>query len=88
MKNTVEEIATGFNVSKKLAKELIDAVVASLASSLLVDKELRISGFGTFKIKTKPARNGRNPKTGESIQIPERKDVKFTLSSNLKEAIQ
>lgn len=88
MKTTVEEIATSFNITKKLAKEVVDATVASLAASIVNDGELRISGFGNFKVKTAPARKGRNPKTGEAIQIPEHKVLKFTISGNLKEAIQ
>lgn len=87
MKNTVEEIAKNFNITKKLAKDVVDAVVASMRASLL-DGELRITGLGTLKVKEKPARNGRNPKTGEKLVIAAHKAVKFNISKNLKEAIQ
>lgn len=88
MKNTVEEIATNFNITKKLAKEVVDATIASLTASIVNDGGIRISGFGTFKVKPKAARLGRNPKTGESIQIPERKVLSFRIANSLKEALQ
>lgn len=88
MKTTIDEIATQFNITKKLSKEVIDAVVLSFEKNLVAEGQLKIVGLGSFKIEAKPARNGVNPKTQEKIVIPERKTVKFKVTKTLKEAIQ
>lgn len=88
MKNTVDQIATDFNITKKLAKEVVDATLLSLAQEIVETGELKITGFGSFKVMGKPARNGRNPKTGEALKIAAHKTLKFKISKNLKQAIQ
>jgi len=81
-----EQIAQ-FVASKKAAKELVESVFDSITKSLKKRDPVAISGFGTFKLKQTKARMGRNPKTGEAIQIPAKKKITFRASKDLKEAI-
>jgi nucleoid DNA-binding protein len=88
MQTAIKSIAEQFEITNKLAKEVVEAVVASFGKTLLDTDEVRIKGLGSLKIVTKPTRNGRNPKTGEKLVIPARKAVKFTITKSLKAAIQ
>lgn len=62
-------------------------VFAEIVSELKADGQVRISGFGVFKVVDKPARVGRNPATGETVQIAAKRVVKFSPAKALKEAI-
>ena len=73
--------------SKKQARELIETVFDSIRKSLKKRDPVALSGFGTFKVKQTKARMGRNPKTGEAIQIPAKRVVKFRVSKDAKQAI-
>jgi len=70
--------------TKKQATEIVDAILDSMKGSLKKQEDVAISGFGTFKVKQTKARQGRNPKTGETIQIPAKKKVAFKASKDLK----
>jgi len=70
--------------TKKEAQDLVDTVWDTIKSSLKKEEDVAISGFGTFKVKQTKARMGRNPKTGETIQIPAKKKVAFRVSKELK----
>ncbi len=73
--------------TKKQAQDIVDLILDSVKESLKKREQVAISGFGTFKIKETKARMGRNPKTGESIQISAKKKVAFRVSKELKESI-
>ena len=75
------------SLSMRDAEIIVGGVMRALIESLKKGK-VRIYGFGSFQGVIKPARNGRNPHTGESIKIPERIAVKFIPSPNLKETIE
>lgn len=77
----------GLNTKAK-AEETLDAFIKCLEDALVSDKEIRINDFGTFKVIERAAREGRNPRTGEKINIPASKSIKFTPSKNLKEALK
>ena len=79
----VETIAAK-TATKKEAQEIVDTVWDTIKSSLKKQEAVAISGFGTFKVKQTKARMGRNPKTGETIQIPAKKKVAFRVSKELK----
>ncbi len=79
----VETIAAK-TATKKEAQEIVDTVWDTIKSSLKNQEDVAISGFGTFKVKQTKARMGRNPKTGEAIQIPAKKKVAFRVSKELK----
>ncbi len=70
--------------TKKDAQMAVEAVLDSIRKSLKKKEPVTISGFGTFKVKQTKARQGRNPKTGETIQIPAKRKVAFRASKELK----
>ena len=74
--------ATGTN--KKDAALLVEATFNNLANAISNDGKSSYPGFGTFTVKSRAARQGRNPQTGETIQIAASKNVGFKASSNLK----
>ena len=82
----IEAVAKGTN-TKKEAQMAVESVFDAIKGSLKKKDPVAISGFGTFKVKQTKARQGRNPKTGETIQIPAKKKVAFRASKELKESI-
>lgn len=78
------ETVAGKTETKKAAQEIVDTVWDSIKGSLKKEEDVAISGFGTFKVKRTKARTGRNPKTGETIQIPAKKKIAFRASKELK----
>jgi nucleoid DNA-binding protein len=70
--------------TKKQAADIVDSVLNSIRDSLRKREDVAISGFGTFRVKQTKARMGRNPKTGETIQIPAKKKIAFRASKDLK----
>jgi len=75
------------NISKKVAGEAVNAVFEGIASVLEKGDSISLIGFGSFKVVERAAREGRNPSTGEKIQIPASKGVKFTPGAALKERV-
>lgn len=80
-------VATSTGSTKADAKKNVDAVVAAISNSLVAGNEVSLSGFGKFKVNDRPAREGRNPATGETIQIAASKQVKFSASKTLKDML-
>jgi DNA-binding protein HU-beta len=76
------------DLSKKVAGETIRAVFQGISSALDEGGSVSIMGFGTFKVVERAAREGRNPKTGEKIQIQPYKAVKFTPGQSLKQRVR
>lgn len=76
--------ALGKDATKRAADEAVEAVLDSIAKGIKKDKKVQIIGFGTFEVKKRAARMGRNPKTGESMKIAASKSVGFKPSSALK----
>jgi len=70
--------AAGITIAKA------EAALGSAQQAIIDEDKTQIKGFGTFEWKTRPARTGRNPKTGESIEIPETTTLHFKPSSGLK----
>ena len=79
----VEAIAEK-TTTKKEAQDMVDTLLDTIKGSLKKKEDVAISGFGTFKVKQTKARMGRNPKTGETIQIPAKKKIAFRASKDLK----
>lgn len=75
-------------LNKRESKDMIDAFFDLVARGLVDGKDVKLSGFGNFQIRTKAPRPGRNPRTGESIPIAARRVVTFHASSKLKDQIQ
>jgi integration host factor subunit alpha len=75
-------------LNKRESKDMVDAFFDLITEQLVAGTDVKISGFGNFQIRTKAARPGRNPRTGESIPIEARRVVTFHASHKLKEHIQ
>jgi len=82
----IKEIAS-LTSTKKQAQEIVDKVFDTIKECLKRREPVAISGFGTFKVKETKARVGRNPRTGETVQIPARKKIAFRASKELKNSI-
>jgi DNA-binding protein HU-beta len=78
------QAALGKDATKRAADEALEAVLSSIAKGVKKDKKVQIIGFGTFEVKKRAARQGRNPKTGEAMKIAASKSVGFKPSSVLK----
>lgn len=78
------QAALGKDATKRSADEALEAVLSSIAAGVKKDQKVQIIGFGTFEVKKRPARQGRNPKTGEPMQIAASQSVGFKPSSALK----
>ncbi|NIP96671.1 MAG: HU family DNA-binding protein [Akkermansiaceae bacterium] len=74
----------GKDATKRAAEDAVAAVLDSIANGVREDRKVQLIGFGTFEVKNRAARMGRNPKTGEPMQIAASKSVGFKASSTLK----
>ncbi len=83
--NKVAESAEG--VSKKTVEELIDATFDAIGASVKKEKRFAMPGFGTFTVRNRAARTGRNPQTGATIKIKASKTVGFKPAPSLKEKL-
>ncbi len=77
----VESIAANADISKASAGRALDAFIEAVSGTLQSGDQVALVGFGTFSVRTRAARTGRNPKTGEEIQIAE---AKYHLSKQVK----
>ena len=82
-----DAVAAKAQITKKEAAAVVDAVLDVIAEALVAGDDVKITGFGGFEVKTRAARTGRNPKTGEAVEIPASKCVTFTAGSTLKEKV-
>lgn len=76
--------AMGKEATKRAAEDAVNNVLEAIASGIKKTKKVQLIGFGTFTVKKRAARMGRNPKTGESMKIAASKSVGFKASSSLK----
>lgn len=83
----VEIVADKCGISKKDSIEMVESVFSILKNTLEGGEDIKISGFGKFEVKSKHARKGRNPQTGDSIVIEARKILTFKPSTILKTTI-
>ncbi len=82
------EIANKTKLSKAKSLETLNATFEAIRSSLKKGQRVQLVGFGTFSVKQRKARLGRNPKTGEQIQIKARKVPAFHAGSELKNSLK
>lgn len=82
-----EQIATGHDLTKADAKKIVDAVFAGIVEAAAKGEEISLSGFGKFKIKDSPAREGRNPANGETIQIAASRKLAFSPAKAVKDKL-
>ena len=83
----IEAVAADANLSKADAGRAVDAVVDSITSALSKGQQVSVVGFGTFGVKHRAARSGRNPRTGETIQIAASNVPGFKAGKALKDAV-
>lgn len=83
-----QKVAEKFNVSKKQGMEYIDFLFEEVTKAIKGGDKVNIAGFGIFRVADRKAREGRNPKTGETVHIAASKAPKFRASKVLKEAVQ
>ncbi|MCP5081886.1 MAG: HU family DNA-binding protein [Alphaproteobacteria bacterium] len=83
----ISNVASAANMSKSDAGEAVEATLNSISSELANGGEVRLVGFGTFSVSHRAASQGRNPRTGESMQIPASNNPKFKAGKALKDAV-
>lgn len=81
------KLASTLDLSKQDSKLLVDNFFTVISDALVQGEEVRISGFGNFNLRDKPARPGCNPRTGEVVTIAERRVVTFKQGQKLKDSI-
>ncbi len=84
----VDALSIKLKVSKAQAATMLDAFITVVEENMIKGNEVTLTGFGTFKVKRREARNGVNPKTGEKIKIAATKTVSFSVGKTLKEAVK
>ena len=83
----IDAVAGAGDLSKADAARAVDGVVAAVTQALKAGDQVTIVGFGTFLVRQREARSGRNPRTGETIQIKSSKVPAFKASKALKDAV-
>ena len=83
----IDVVAKETELKKKDAEAAVNAVLAAFEEALVKGEKVQLIGFGNFEVKSKEAREGRNPATGETIKIPASKQVKFTAGKSLKDKV-
>ncbi|MFN3285362.1 MAG: HU family DNA-binding protein [bacterium] len=84
----IERVASKTGLSKKDANAALDAILDGITSALKKGEKVTLVGFGTFTVRRRKAREGRNPQTGEKIRIPARKVPAFTAGKELKAQVK
>lgn len=84
----IEELANRTSTEKSNAKHFLECLTALIEDQIRKGGEVPMKGLGKFKVQNRAARVGRNPLTGEPIQIPAKTVVKFTVAKALKELIK
>jgi len=82
-----DHVASQAYLTKKQAGEALEAVFDAITAHLKSGDRVQISGFGSFSVSERAAREGRNPATGASIRIPASKSARFKPGANLKSAL-
>ena len=83
-KELIEAVAEKAGMPRAQAARAVDATLAVVAEALSEGQKVQLLGFGTFERKVRPARQGRNPRTGETLEIAESRSVAFKAGSALR----
>lgn len=83
----IDSVASKADLPKKKAEEIVNGVFDDIVAALKNGDKVNISGFGTFSVSERKARTGRNPKTGETIQIASSRAAKFKAGKTLKDSL-
>jgi integration host factor subunit beta len=87
-KDIAKAIATKTGVTAMQAKEIVQKTFDAIVATLVAERRIELRGFGVFEVKTRAARNGRNPRTGEKVFVPEKLVVKFTPGSEMEARVR
>ena len=83
----VDEVARVVQLTKKQAETIVNIVFDSIVDSLRSGQKIELRGFGSFRLRSRKSRTGRNPKTGEKVEVPSKKIPYFKPGKELKELI-
>src|SRR5438128_11829581 len=83
----VDEVASVVQLTKKQAETIVNIVFDSIVESLRAGQKIELRGFGSFRLRSRKSRTGRNPKTGEKVEVPSKKIPYFKPGKELKELI-
>jgi DNA-binding protein HU-beta len=83
----IDAVAEATGLSKRSASDAVDAVLTNIIDGIRAEKRLSLSGFGTFTVRTRKGRLGRNPRTGEEIEIAPSMTVGFKPAPAMKAAL-
>jgi integration host factor subunit beta len=83
----VEKVANQINLTKKQTEVVVNTVFSSITDSLADGKKVELRGFGSFRIRQRNARVGRNPKSGQKVNVPSKKVPFFKAGKELRELV-
>ena len=83
----IEKVAQATELNQAMAGQAVKAAVNAILDALVAGEAVRVSGLGVFNVAARPARQGRNPRTGESIEIAAGKAVRFHVGKAVKDAL-
>ena len=83
----VDEVVRVSKLSKKQAETIVNTVFASIVSALKREDKIELRGFGSFRVRRRRSRQGRNPKTGDRVEVPEKRIPYFKPGKDLKDLI-
>jgi len=86
--NIIDAVHTKIGGTKVAAEEAVDTMLWAIVEGLKRGDEVSIAGLGIFSVKTRAARTARNPRTGETVQVPSMKAPKFRAAKALKDAVK
>jgi integration host factor subunit alpha len=86
--NLASILVDSLGLNKREALEMVDSFFAIMAEKLVEGEEVKLSNFATFQVRTKASRPGRNPRTGEPVEINKRRIATFQASALLKSKLQ
>lgn len=87
LKHIAADLAEKHDLQKKQTNLVLEDLITHIVKNLKKGNRIRISGLGILQVKKRAARTGRNPATGETIQIPAKKKIAFRAAKELKEAV-
>jgi len=83
----IDSVAVSSGATKADVRKVVEGIFAAIADSAAKGEEVSVNGFGKFKVKDSPAREGRNPSTGEAIQIAASKKLAFSPAKAVKDKL-
>ncbi|NEW00619.1 HU family DNA-binding protein [Bacillus megaterium] len=84
----VDAVATKSELTKQDSKKAVDALFETISNTLAKEEKIQLLGFGTFEVRERAERTGRNPQTGEEMTIPASKSPAFKPGKELKEVVK